>query len=397
VGRSDTDVVVIGAGPAGLAVSACLERAGVPHVLLEREASVAPAWRRHYDRLHLHTSRAFSSLPYHPMPRSYPRYPSRDQVVAYLEAYARSECVTPSLGVEVRSLEQAGGGWIVGTTDGPLTTKAVVVATGANGEPKTPTWPGLESFPGPVLHSSAYRNGTELAGKDVLVVGFGNSGGEIALDLAEHGAHPAVSVRSPVNVIPRDVLGIPVLAIAIPLSRLPAGLADLLIWPILRAYYPSYRRMGLRKAPRGPFRQIAEDGHVPLLDIGTIRGIRRGHIQVLPDVAGVSGASVGFADGEARSFDAIVFATGYRPCLPAGVSGVPVAEGVGHAADDAVGHATDDAAGHAVDDHVGGASGLYYCGLHVSPTGMLREVGIEARRIAERVAEHIDRSRNGPS
>lgn len=373
------EVVVVGAGPAGLAVSACLKRADVPHALLERERSVAPAWRRHYDRLHLHTSRAFSSLPYRPMPRSFPRYPSRDQVVEYLEAYAQAECATPSLGVEVRSLERASDHWIVQTSDGTLQAKAVVVATGANGEAKRPAWPGLETFPGTILHSSDYRNGRELEGRDILVVGFGNSGGEIALDLVEHGARPAVSVRSPLNVIPRDVLGIPVLAIAIPLSRLPPRLADLLIWPILKAYYPSYRRLGLRKARRGPFRQIAEDGRIPLLDIGTVREIRSGRIEVLPDVAEVSGRRVRFRDGETRTFDAIVFATGYRPCLPRGVPGVRVD-----------GHAEREA-----NDHVGGASGLYFCGFYVSPTGMLREVGLEARRIVERVLGQIDRSGAG--
>lgn len=370
-GLLDTDVVVIGAGPTGLSVSACLKRADVPHVLLEREASVAPAWRRHYDRLHLHTSRAFSSLPYRPMPRSFPRYPSRDQVVEYLEAYARTECVGPSLGVEVRYLERDEDGWVVETSEGTLRARAVVVATGANGEPKAPGWPGLESFPGPTLHSSDYRNGRELAGSDVLVVGFGNSGGEIALDLVEHGARPAVSVRSPVNVVPRDILGVPVLAIAIPLSRLPARLADLLVWPILKAYYPSYRRLGLRKAPSGPFRQIAEDGRIPLLDVGTIREIRRGRVEVLPDVRDVSGSCVRFADGASRDFDAIVFATGYRPCVPAGVPELPAADPTGDGAD----------------DHVGGASGLYFCGFYVSPTGMLREAGIEARRIVEGILD----------
>lgn len=372
-----TDVVVVGAGPAGLAVSACLKRSGVGHVLLEREESVAPAWRRHYDRLHLHTSRAFSSLPHRPMPRSYPGYPSRDQVVEYLEEYARAECVAPSLGVEVRRLSHDPEGWAVETSDGTHRAKAVVVATGANGEPKRPRWPGMETFPGRVLHSSDYRSGRELEGQDVLVVGFGNSGGEIALDLVEHGARPAVVVRSPVNVIPRDVLGIPILAIAIPLSRLPPPLADLLVWPILKAYYPSYRRLGLTKASIGPFRQIRETSRIPLLDIGTVQEIRRGRIDILPDVVDVSGSSVAFSNGESRPFDAIVLATGYRPCLPTGASGL--------AADERGGIRADGHLGNGEDDHVGGARGLFFCGFYVSPTGMLREVGVEARRIAERI------------
>jgi indole-3-pyruvate monooxygenase len=360
-------VIVVGAGPAGLAVSSCLARAGVSYVLLERENSVAPAWRRHYDRLHLHTSRAFSSLPHRPMPHTYPRYPSRDDVVDYLASYAGAEGIEPRLGVEVVELRPGSALWEVETRQGVLRAHAVVVASGTNGEPNRPRWPGLETFPGRVLHSAEYRNGDAFSDLDVLVVGLGNSGGEIALDLVERGARPAVSVRSPVNVIPRDVLGIPVLAIAIPLARLPPRLADTLVWPILKIYYPSYRALGLRKAELGPFRQIRERNRIPLLDIGTVREIRRGRIQVRSDISSIAGSTVRFTEGDPRTFDAIVMATGYEPRVPSGAGEIPAG------------------------DHVGGASGLYFCGFYVSPTGMLREIGIEAEEIAERIVEQLAR------
>lgn len=378
-----SEVVVIGAGPAGLAVSACLSRRGLSHLLLEREDRVAPAWRRHYDRLHLHTSRGFSALPYVPMPSTYPRYPSRDQVVEYFDAYVRVLGLDPRTGVEVTSIRREGPEppdrpdrrtfpdvhpesmpWLVESTEGPIRCRALVVATGTSGEPVIPSWPGLESFPGPVLHSSRYRNGAPFAGLDVLVVGFGNSGGEIALDLLEHGARPSVSVRSPVNIVPRDILGVPVLAIAIPLSRISPRIADLLIGPMLRAYYPSYRRLGLRKAKRGPFRQISEQHRIPLLDIGTIREIRRGGIRVERGIERFDGERATFSGGRRRSFDAVVLATGYRPTLPSGVEAAP--------------SATDDVATPEARD-------LYFCGFHVSPTGMIREVGLEAERIADRI------------
>src|SRR6266540_5184966 len=92
------EVVVVGAGPAGLAVGACLRRAGIDFVLLEKEQEVGATWRRHYDRLHLHTDRAHSSLPYLPLPRHHPRYPSRQQVVEYLDAYARAFSLVPRYG-----------------------------------------------------------------------------------------------------------------------------------------------------------------------------------------------------------------------------------------------------------------------------------------------------------
>lgn len=358
---AEIEVVVIGGGPAGLAVASCLAREGVPYLLLERGPTVAPGWRRHYDRLHLHTSRGYSGLPGLPMSDRLPRYPSRDQVVEYFDTYVSSLGLTPSLGVDVEHVSRGGSGWMVQTSHGAVLTRAVVLATGANGEPVLPTWPGMESFPGPVVHSSVYRNGSDLVEKQVLVVGFGNSGGEIALDLVEHGARPAVSVRSPVNIVPRDILGIPVLGIAIPLSRLPSRLADALIWPVLKLYYPSYSRLGLRKAARGPLSQIAASGRIPLLDIGTIRRIREGAIDVAPGVARIDANRVTFDDGSTGDFDAIILATGYRPSVPGGL-GEP---GVSMEAD--------------------GRSGLYYCGFHIAATGMFREVGIEAVRIASQI------------
>jgi cation diffusion facilitator CzcD-associated flavoprotein CzcO len=240
----------------------------------------------------------------------------------------------------------------------------VILATGANGAPRVPQWPGIERFPGEVLHSSAYRSGRDFAGQRVLVVGFGNSGGEIALDLSEHGARPAVSVRSAVNVVPRDVAGVPALAIAIPLSKLPPRLADALVWPVLKACYPSYRRIGLRKSRLGPFRQIARENRIPLLDVGTTEAIRRGAIDVVGEVEAVEGPECVFADGSRRVFDAIVMATGYLPAQPeirgGAYAGSPIA-----------------------------GEGLYFCGFFVSPRGMLREIGREAVAIANDLAEHF--------
>src|SRR5690606_24047196 len=118
--------------------------------------------------------------------------------------------------------------------------------------PNLPQWPGREAFAGPVLHSSEYRNGRSFAGQDVLVVGFGNSGGEIAVDLHEHGARPAISVRGPVNVVARDTLGIPSLTWNLFLSRLPGRWGDRLAAPLVRASVGDLTRYGLRKSSIGP-------------------------------------------------------------------------------------------------------------------------------------------------
>ena len=177
------DILVIGAGPAGLATSACLRREGLEHVLLEREGTIAPAWNRHYERLHLHTTKTYSGLPMMPWPKAAPRYPSREQVVQYLQSYSREHKIVPRLGVAVRAIKRTGNRFIVDTSDGVFSPRFVVMATGYNGVANLPSVPGWDSFRGTAIHASAYKNAATYRDKCTLVVGCGNSGAEIALDL----------------------------------------------------------------------------------------------------------------------------------------------------------------------------------------------------------------------
>src|SRR5215212_9439686 len=174
------DTVVIGAGPGGLAAAAMLKKRGIPVVVLERDA-IGASWRRHYDRLHLHTVRWMSNLPGLRFNRAHGRWVHRDGVVRYLEQYARHHGLDVRLGVDVRKLDRDadGSGWVIHTTDGPLHARAVVVATGYNRIPFIPDWPGKESFEGELLHGQDYRNGESYRGRDVLVIGSGNTGAEI--------------------------------------------------------------------------------------------------------------------------------------------------------------------------------------------------------------------------
>lgn len=372
------ETLVIGASAAGLATAACLRRAGREVEILEAADAVGPAWRHHYDRLHLHTPKSGSALPGLPMPRSWPRYPSRDQVVDYLERYRLHHHLEPRFGARVtwldrRDGEWPDGGWFARTADGDeWSARTVVVATGANRRPVRPTWPGTEAFGGRILHSSEYRNGSEWAGRTVVVVGFGNSACEQAVDLVEHGARPHLAIRSAVNVIPRDLLGVPVLRLGIAMRPLPPAVADALSRPLIRLAVGDLARVGLRRLPYGPTTQMVRHHRIPLLDAGTMAHLRAGRIRVHPGVERFTERGVVFAGGETLDADAVVLATGYRPCLEeflvpwrdvCGDDGVPRASGAPTALD-----------------------GLYFCGQYVSPAGMLREIGIEARRIADHVA-----------
>ncbi|MDQ3910587.1 MAG: NAD(P)/FAD-dependent oxidoreductase [Actinomycetota bacterium] len=368
------ETVIVGAGPAGLAVAGCLRRAGIPLVILEREDRVGASWHRHYDRLHLHTDKAHSALPYLPLPKDYPRYPSRDQLVAYLESYAGHFGLEPRFGQEVLAARLRDGRWQTWTRDTLYLSRFLVMATGHNARAHLPKWPGQEAFSGEVVHSSVYKNGAPYRGKRVLVVGFGNSGGEIAVDLFEHGAMPALSVRGPVNVIPRDVLGLPILAIAIPLEKLPTRLADALAAPVVRLAFGNLGRVGLQRAAEGPFGEIERRGRIPLIDVGTIGLIKKGAIDVRPGVERFDGQDVVFVDGTRDRYDAVVLATGYRPTVDALLERAPLLT---------------DEHGSPCRSGREAAQGLYFCGFHVSPTGMLREIAMEAKRIATDIAsEH---------
>jgi thioredoxin reductase len=307
------------------------------------------------------------------MPSDWPRYPTRDQVVDYLARYRVHHRLEPRFGQKVTHLERHEDWWVATTMDEEWRTRNVVIATGANRRPVRPTWPGLRTFQGEVMHSSEYRNGDPWHGRPVLVVGFGNSACEQAIDLVERGSQAHLAVRSPVNVIPRDLFGVvPVLQLGVLMQHLPPAVADALAWPMIRASIGDIRKVGLRKLPYGPNTQIARDRHIPLLDIGTMDHIRAGRIRVHGDIERFTKDSVVFTDGETLVLAAVVLATGYRPALDEFLvqwrevcdsNGIPLTSGNPTA-----------------------LPGLYFCGQFVSPAGMLRQIRIEARGIASHIA-----------
>lgn len=221
-------VIVVGAGPAGLAVAYELQRRGLPYQVLER-AGVGHAWQQHYDRLHLHTLKQLSALPGLPMPRDYPAFPSAAQFQRYLEDYARHFQLAIRCGVEVRAARWQSGRWQIETSAGDLTAAVLVVATGIWSTPYEPALPGRGQFGGTIIHSSAYRNPAPFAGQRVLVVGVGNSGSEIAVDLAEHGVTTGIAVRGGATFVPYPRAATPLRLWAGLLRYLPRSAGEALL------------------------------------------------------------------------------------------------------------------------------------------------------------------------
>lgn len=362
------DAIIVGAGPAGLAAAAALKARGRDPIIFEKSAVVGSVWRRHYDRLHLHTDRTRSGLPGLAMPTAYGRYPSRIQVVEYLEAYATKFALKPVFNASVSAIRRDGNRWRAEVGAETFVAPIVVVATGSAEFPHSPNWPGMKDFVGPILHSSLYRNPATFGGKRVLVVGYGNSGAEIALDLSEAAVDVALAVRSPVNVIPRELFGRPILAWSLAGRLFSARMADKINAPLLRLAIGSIEKLDLKRSSKGPLQSLQEEGRVPVIDIGTLEAIRGRRIKLRGDVASFTRESVIFEQSPAERFDAVILATGFRPDLrPL----LPDAKGV---------------LSNSGTPLVSGAPtvepGLFFCGAIPSALGQLRQIGIDAARIA---------------
>jgi len=368
----ETNTLIIGASVSGLASAACLQKHDIEHLLIEKATSVASPWRNHYLRLHLHTNKRISSLPYKKFEHEIPRYPSRQQVVDYLDNYKKEFGIDPIFDTEATKIVNNSGAWITETTNGIFKSKYVIIATGAFTKPKPIRFKGMESFPGKILHSCEYKTGSDFKGEKVLVVGFGNSACEIAIDLYEQRAQPSMSVRSPVNVIPRDVLGIPVLELSLAMSSLPPRFADTINAPLLRLLVGDIAKLGLKKLPYGPLEQIQKNASIPLLDIGTIKHIREGHITIYDDIDHIEGRTVHFRDGKKEEFDAIVAGIGYYRDYEEII--------------DADRSRFEDLKQPVDKQKYFGKDGLYFCGFWISPTGQIREIGLDAQKIAKDIA-----------
>ncbi len=372
---AEVETVVVGAGPAGLAVAGRLARLGRPFVLLERGDRVGDSWHRHYRRLHLHTPRETSHLPHRPFPADWPRYVSRRQMTEYLEDYRRALGIEPRFGEEVVRVGRDVAGWRTETAGGGVfRSPHVVLATGYNRVPVEPRWPGQEGFRGTVEHCRRYLDGEPFRDRDVLVVGMGNTGAEIALDLDEHGARPALSVRGPVNIVPRDIFGRPTQRTALLLEHLPTRLGDAVGRVLRRLTVGDLSRWGIETPSVSPAAQLRRTGKAPVLDVGTVARIRRGAIRVRPAIERFLPDGVRFTDGREEPFDHVLLATGYAPGVAALVAGA--------------GELFDAGGGPRVLSAGGRHAGLHFVGFEVrSVGGILRSIRLDSERVVAAIVQ----------
>ena len=363
--------VIVGAGSAGLATGALLRRAGLEPVLLEAGPEPGAAWRERYDRLRLHTPRLLSGLPGHRMPRRLGRWVARDGLLDYLQEYAGREGLDVRTDTRVARIEREGDAWRLDTAKGPLYAQDVIVATGYNGRPFVPDWPGRAGFTGELLHSSEYRNPKPFSGRDVLVVGAGNSGAEIATDVADGGASRArLSVRTPPQILRRATAGIPAQLVGIAIRRVPPSWVDPISKVQRRLSIPDLAPQGLPRPEIGVRTSFITTGTTPVLDVGIVDAVRRGRVEIVAALESFDGRDVLLADGSRIDPDVVIAATGFRAGL-----------------DELVGH-LDVLDPHGLPVATDGEPtlpGLWFVGFKPTLGGQLREGSIAARNVAAAV------------
>jgi putative flavoprotein involved in K+ transport len=368
---ADEGALVIGAGAAGLATAAMLKQAGVKPAVLERSDRIGSSWLSCYDGLRLNTLRRMSDLPGFPCDPYYGAFPTARDWASYLERYAAHHGLDVRLGVEVKRIDSGPLEWIVRTGDGELRAPAVVVATGFDHEPMIPSWPGRHGFTGELIHTAEYRNPKPYEGRRVLVVGAGNSGAEVATEIAECAAKVWLSVRTPPTMFPRRFLGLPTNPLGVVLDMLPTPLADRAGFIGQRIMIGDLSKYGLPQAPDGVKTRLRRDKIGPCVQDHFASALKRGSIEIVPALRSFDGAEVDV--GRRIRPDAVIAATGYGRGLE------PLVGHLGLLRDDGIprahGERTDPA-----------APGIYFVGFDALCSGQLRLMARDGRAVAKRIA-----------
>ena len=364
------EAVVVGCGSAGLSAAAKLKACGFEVALIERGEAVGMRWRGRYEGLRLNTMGRFSSLPGYRIPRRLGRYVRREDFVGYLEEYANHHRLSIDYGVELERVERDDGRWRLRTSAESLLARYAVIATGYDAVPKLPEWPGRDAFAGELLHAADFRAPGAYRGREVLIIGAGNSGIDIAGHLIAAGARVSLSARTPPNIFPRDWGPIPLQPLAILGERQPAKLADTVGFLLQRMIFGDLTAHGMPQPSEGYESKFRRTLVGAAVDDGFVASLKAGRTEVVAPVDRFDVREVVLADGTLLTPDCVICATGYARGLEGLVGelgvlrpdGLPICYG-------------------AAPEHPS-APRLYFAGFWGSNGGQIRWSPIHARRIA---------------
>jgi len=376
-----TPVLIIGGGAAGLSTAASLAKHGIRSTVIDRNDQIGDSWTRRYKSLRLHTIRRYSGLAHYPIPGDRPRYLSKDEYAAYLKEYAKVFELDVSLGELVNAVQQSSGNtgameWEVVTNRGTRRAGTVVIATGHYAEPFMPTWEGVKRFSGVLLHSAEYIEASAFSGQNVLVIGLGNSGAEIAAELAARGAASvSVSVRSVPPIVTREmfkIIPVQLFGIALTPVEMPRVL-DCIGTALRRISIGDLTVYGLGQAEWGPFtaRKPA------VIDAGFVKQLKQGRVAIRPEIARFDETGVIYADGKRDALDVVISATGFRTGLDRILRVPGIVDGTGQHCLRSGGPAS--------------APGLYFVGFDETIRGHLFEINRESKQIAVEIKRYLMR------
>lgn len=374
------DAVVIGAGPAGLAIARELEhRCGVSALVVDRAAAPAISWRTRYDNFRLNTTGFLSHLPGQRIPLTAGRWPTREDMVRYFDNYVRRQNIALKLGCEVSGIDRAGDGWRLETSSGEIRTRVIVLATGNYRTPTIPSWPGLSRFAGDIVHSGNFTNAWPFRGRDVLVVGAGNSAADIAVQLANSGAGRIwLAVRTPPHLVRRAVAGFPSDIFLELFAWAPASAVDPIIELSERAMWGDLSAYGFNRPPVGLKATVEQTGRIPTLADELIDAVRADRIEVVAAVKAVESESVILADGNRIPTSVIIAATGFSMDLDSMVGHLGVLDEHGKL-------------GGGFASHIG--DGMFAIGYGIPPNGPLRAIRLAATPLAREITAYLATAR----
>ncbi len=388
------DVIVVGAGPAGLSAAYELTRQKLQPLVLERTAAVGDVWRNHYDGVRLNSGRYFSALSGSKFPFSAGAWPSREDVVHLLATFPERGGFTVQTGIDVKQVnyDPSHNLWIVTSIENQCfksraVSRAVVIAAGSCRIPTIPKWEGMETFPGKIMHSSEFKSAKNFAGKHVLVIGTGNSAAEIASRLTEHASNVTVSGRTPPHILPKSIFGVPLIGIGVWTRYWPTVVVDSLLSFLQRSMIGDLSMHGLPYPPLPLSKQYAINNVVPILYRPFVDDIKAGRIKIVGPVQKITGQAVQVIHkltndpSSTNSLttlepDVIIAGTGFRT----GLSQLIQVPGITDEFDRAV---------ISGDREFKSAPRLYLIGQVNPLSGLLREIRLEAKRVAKKIRKQL--------
>lgn len=388
------DVAIVGAGPAGLSAAHELTRAGFTPLVLERTPAVGDVWRNHYDGLRLNSGRFCSALPGSKFPLSSGSWPSRDEVVALLENMPERGGFRVQTSTEIEKIryDRERDIWQITSNDNrQFESRSVVIAAGANRIPVIPEWEGKNTFTGKIIHSSQFKNAQNYADQCVLVVGSGNSAAEIASRLTEYASSVTMSVRTPPQLLPKSIFGIPFVGLGTVLRRLPNSLVDSVLGFLRRTMIGDLSAYGLPSPTISTLKQYAINNVVPILYGPFVDDIRAGRIKIVGPIQKISGGTVEVLSVvptvqntnpaiTALQPDVIVAGTGFRTGFPELIQVPGITNEKGQAK-------------IAGDQEFPDAPRLYFIGQINPLSGQLNEIRLEAGKIARKISQQLRKKR----